>query len=417
MILAMLGGCGVLGGGGSAIQIGATGTDPGIAYAGRVRVLSGASLSAGSDAALFDLHGAAGDFLSDVSVLGDVDGDALPDLVFAQGEASQTRFASGAAMLAGISSVQALPTVGGPGALPAPVGDVTGDGVRDVLLDDGNGWVDVYSGADLFGAPVAVFHDPIVAIERPRPAGDVNGDGIGDLVADRIGAGEPSGPKSERSPSLDTVIFWGPLEGDPAPDIYAPDVVLPVATSGVGDVNADGHADLAVFRAFGDPNDPDVDLAVFDGASVADVVAPDDATWVLSGGHGYPRIHPAADLDGDGRDDLWVDMALYEDPRLEVFSGADLDGRALGSPDLRLGFRVVRAPAVGDFDGDGQRDVVVAYGTDPEVRLYLAPSLDGGEPGRPDVVLGTEESAYVATIGDLDGDGADDLVLVEPKAR
>jgi hypothetical protein len=138
--------------------------------------------------------------------------------------------------------------------------------------------------------------------------------------------------------------------------------------------------------------------------------------WVIDGTG--DAIGPAGDVNGDGFGDFWTRGTFYgadrSDP-LRVYAGS-----AAGPTDeplfvlpRREGDRgTVAATRLGDVDGDGFDDLAVA--------------LDGGDsPWRVHVLLGgaagpTSSSEMAGPMfhgsalagGDLDGDGFDDLVLV-----
>jgi hypothetical protein len=158
-----------------------------------------------------------------------------------------------------------------------------------------------------------------------------------------------------------------------------------------GDLNADGHSDLAVASA-GQP----VDLTVLLGRG--------DGTFGPAQRSAGPRAEDVAlaDLDGDGR--LDVVLATYR-PGMVVFRPGRGDGtfgpaRRLADGKEPFGL------AIADLDGDGDRDVVAAdYGAD---RLLVI--LGDGHGGFPIVHRrpGGAEIDAVA-VADLDGDGRLDL--------
>lgn len=116
------------------------------------------------------------------------------------------------------------------------------------------------------------------------------------------------------------------------------------------------------------------------------------------------------DLDGDGATDL-----LLHPPGSTQARIAWGDGRGgLSAPTARsvpAGGRAV--PLVGDLDGDGADDVVwYAAGTDTDAVWW-------GRPGEraPDVEPLALDGTYLPAVGDFDGDGVDDLVLAGARER
>ena len=125
----------------------------------------------------------------------------------------------------------------------------------------------------------------------------------------------------------------------------------------------------------------------------------------------------AGDLDGDGMADVVVSPDVGGGPRVIVFSGRDgsvlADFFGIDDPNFRGGARV----AVGDVNGDGVTDIVVAAGTGggPRVAVWDGRSFaPGGTPTRlfndffafePSL----RDGAYV-TAADFDGDGLAEVV-------
>lgn len=128
----------------------------------------------------------------------------------------------------------------------------------------------------------------------------------------------------------------------------------------------------------------------------------------------YPRAVAAADVDGDGRDELFVAFMSFEGEAwrtgIELFHRAVEDGawsrRPLYVEDGREG---IWALATGDLDGDGRPDVA---GTTGDGRSIILLARDGGytlqQPGLEPFPGGCR--GYHVAMADLDGDGRDELV-------
>lgn len=297
-------------------------------------------------------------------------------------------------------------------------------------------------------------------------AGDVNGDGVQDLLVGAF-AGDPNGQRSGEA-----YVIFGTTAGF-APDLNLADLdgtngfqlngidtldAAGVAVDGLGDVNGDGIDDFIVGADWANPDGKErageayvvfgttagfpaqIELADLDGTNgfrIDGIDVRDDLGWTVAG---------AGDVNGDGLDDIvtgafrpdgWTGEAYVVFGSDRGFA-ADIDPSALDgtdgflmhgiAPEDRAGWAVDGA---GDLNGDGIDDVVVGapeadadgrpnagesyvvYGTRAGFSPTLAfSSIDGTNGFR---IVGAEardqSGRAVAGLGDVNGDGLDDLMV------
>jgi hypothetical protein len=188
---------------------------------------------------------------------------------------------------------------------------------------------------------------------------------------------------------------------------------FPGFTGGVrvaaADFNGDGVADLVVGTGPGGPTH----VRVLDGVTQAVLFAVDPFEPSFTGG----VFVAAGDLNGDGRAELVVTPDEGGGPRVRVFGGngfgqlADFFG--IADPDFRGGARA----AIGDVNGDGFGDLIVAagFGGGPRVAGFDGRSVVAGNTS---VKLFADFFVFEQTLrngvfvaaGDLNGDGFADVI-------
>lgn len=204
-----------------------------------------------------------------------------------------------------------------------------------------------------------------------------------------------------------------------------------IAVAGIGDINGDGFADVLVGAPFEDPGASPANAGrayVFSGQGGDTLYSLQSPGEEFNGRFGG-AVAGAGDLDGDGVPDLIVGAFLEtagsgsdDGGRVHLFSGAD--GSLIrtlispaGDPSGNFG---VAVDGIGDVSGDGVPDLVVGAlnedhpGIDNAGRAYILSGASGA-------VLHTLESPVaevngafgneVAAIGDITGDGIDDVAV------
>ncbi len=322
--------------------------------------------------------------------------------------------------------------------------DINGDGVREAGESGLQGWtIQLLSTADVVLATTTTdaagnyaFDGLMAGTYRVREVGQagwvqttVNPGDVA-VVSGTVATGldfgntplESGGGGGGRAPELPLVrpIVLAPEVIAPITQVSKRDLLastLEVRTAGekavparqtTADFNRDGIPDTVVATGPGVPSF----VRVFDGATGAVLAQFSPFESSFTGG----LLVTTGDLTGDGVPDLVVAADQGGGPRVQVYSGAGFglafDVLALADPNFRGGVR----PAVGDVNGDGVQDLVVAagFGGGPRVTVWNGAALRAGAPAPLADFFAFEPTlrngAFVAA-GDVDGDGASDLIL------
>ena len=329
----------------------------------------------------------------------DVNGDGKPDLVVANSGSNTVSVlfntTTPGATTPAFAPRRDIATGTNPNALA--IADVNGDGRADLLVSNyKSNTVSV-----LLNSPAVLTGDATVTILGP-PAPPA-----------------PPAPPTPTQPPLPTQFAVGGDVGSGQVKLFNADQSVrlttepfPGFTGGVrvasADFNGDGVADLVVGTGPGIATL----VRVLDGVTQAELfaIAPFESTF--TGG----VFVAAGDLTGDGIPELVISPDEGGGPRVRVFNGAGFgqlaDFFGIDDDNFRGGARA----AVGDINGDGVGDLIVAagFGGGPRVAVFDGTTIGSADPGK---LLGdffafeeTLRNGTFVAAGDVDGDGFGDLI-------
>ncbi len=320
-------------------------------------------------------------------------------------------------------------------------GDTNGDGYADVIVgaylfdngqtDEGAAWV-------FLGGPTGLSTSAAWMQDGDWPggrfgfsvatAGDVNADGYADIVvgayrtqfslvnegAAYVYLGGSGGPSLSRH-----VSWYGQQTG----------AALGRSVFTAGDVNGDGYADVAVgANGYDTVSGGQGRVLVYHGSASG---LPATASWVSDGNASASEygksVATAGDVNGDGYSDLLVGDPTYDNGHTNEGIEHLFLGSAEGLSTVRLtrsgsqtNEQLGRAVAsAGDVNGDGFSDVIVTAEGTQQFQAYYGtrgafPSTPSWIATNPPNVASQEFGTAVASAGDVNGDGYDDVFVGDP---
>lgn len=338
-------------------------------------------------------------------------------------------------------------TGSGNGPMNVSIGDVDGDGKNDLLVAQyatpaTNNGIYIYRNTSS-GATIS-FATPVILAPNDYQGctvGDLDGDGKLDVAVM-----SNSTIRVYRSTSAAGTISFAPFInlscGNAAKGIT------------INDIDGDGKADIAVnhypdvavslFRNISEPGSPAfaprINLAVqggrnilltdLDGDAKPDLVVPsavNNFSSVLKNNStkgnfsfgsalllsGYTHSYmDAGDIDGDGKTDLV--SGDYSGSRIAVYRNTSSAGTiSMANPVLLTAGTNPTGVAVSDLDGDGKPDIA-AVAANHNLSAFRNTSTSGNISfaGMETYIAGTYNGEHLLTLGDINGDGRNDAVVI-----
>ena len=229
---------------------------------------------------------------------------------------------------------------------------------------------------------------------RDGEAADLDGDGQSELVVATHDQGVVAVLRAGSGAKAEIV------ELDRKPDTFVHEVEL-------GDLDGDGT--LEVYATPSEPNRLDGTAQHGEVVRYEPAASP-SRTVVADLGSRHAKEILVADVDGDGRDELYVSVEAAEGGSVEIRRyDADTDAKG-GRVIATLYDAMARFLSAGDVEGDGKRELVVAA---KDTGLWLLrPGPDPKAAWRSELIDAKSKGfEHAALLTDLDGDGADELYV------
>ncbi|PSQ80497.1 MAG: hypothetical protein BRD40_04400 [Bacteroidetes bacterium QS_1_65_9] len=364
------------------------------------------------------------DRIDETNEIGDFNGDGTTDFAVVRNSLNEVNVFYGGSSISSRPDLTVTPPTGDASVSNVSGGDVNDDGASDLLLGgDKSERIDIYfggSGADATADHSVLAEDVGFPIHFPRAVGDVNDDGATDWIATDRGFNDEYSVSGQN-----VAIFFGgaslPTTADQTMQ-YPDGRYLGEVKAGLGDVNGDGIDDFG----FGNGTADQID--VFFGSASPSFDRPADLALPVAPYAGLA----GGDFNGDGVSDIAaLEAYRREGTQINIFyggtgvdatrdqrlpipagvGGGDFDGDGL----VEYTIGVLESP--GDVDGDGADDLIHGssfVGFQTNALLYRPkiedrPALIFRAPNT-DAALGSQQFVWSAAMGDVTGNGTLDFL-------
>lgn len=251
-------------------------------------------------------------------------------------------------------------------------------------------FITTFSGGHIAFAPRENF--PMSSNPQALRLGDMDGDGQTDLVLAK---------RTTRTSILRNTSTAGMLSMAGQADFTTAGNSL---SGNIGDLDGDGKLDIVTTNYFDD------NISVLRNTSTVGMLS--FASKIDYNTGIEPSSVAIGDLDGDGKPELII--TNYSSSFISVFRNTSTVGNISFAPkvDFPTAFAAGnQAVRIGDIDGDGKPDLVVAEYRDDRISIFRNTSTLGTISMAPRVLFLTPGTPYSLKIGDLDNDGKPDIAV------
>ena len=369
--------------------------------------------------------------------LGDVDGNGKLDLAISNIGDNKISIFQNTTSNGNLSFALKLdfPTASAPGSLA--IGDIDGDGLPDLVsANEGSDNVSVLRNISSNGS--VNFETNVDFETGTAPVsvaiGDINGDGKPDLATANLWSNSVSVLRNNPLAQAPNILSFSPKEGAVGTTVILKGSFFNITPS--NNIVFFGATKAIVTAA----SDSILAVMVPKGASFAPITVLNISTTLIGYSKQFfnPTFSPnkmtitkadmapktnftsgdnpwedaIGDIDGDGKPDLIVVNSGYFSNSVSVFRNVSTSGNIDFAPNIDFAVGTFpEAVAVGDLDGDGKLDIVVVNRHDDNISIFRNTSNIGV------ISFAPKETFYVSSypqsiaIGDLNGDGKPDLAI------
>ncbi|WP_185963872.1 FG-GAP-like repeat-containing protein, partial [Flavobacterium restrictum] len=357
--------------------------------------------------------------------IGDIDGDGKPDLIVANFTSSSVSIFRNTSSLDLVSFAPKVDFSVGANPMFVAVSDIDGDGKLDLAVANTGGQDSVSILRNT--ATVGIIDGTSFATKvdfrtgqdiKSIVTGDIDGDGKPDLVVSNYGNSTVSVFQNTAiSGVIDSNSFAGQVAFTTRVSPYS---------LAIGDLDGDGKPDLVV-TSFNTDRFSILRNTAGCGAITSSSFASKVDYNTGASFTGSPSCVKIGDIDGDGKPDLV--LSASHDLYLTILrNNASMGSINTSSFESRMLFNSPSnsySVSIGDVDGDGKQDLALANYDISSVSLFRNKAISGRITDSFDPVSSLElkrdylvgSNPYSVSIGDLNGDGKPDLVVANSSSN